>query len=202
MHARETARPTQRVPATAPAPSGGDAGFTLAETLIAMTLLVLLAGFAFSAYALASRALTRWDRRTDLEDAAHVVRQRLALDLLSASRVRVTPDSLIIWGEGVASGGLSSNDLASGGAGTPVTYAVRDSALYRGEVQAHRDAVRLGAFDTWAVTARGDSASSGDTEDGDLALVGARVVLALDTARVERVARVAVRRMPAWTPAR
>ncbi|MEM1055064.1 MAG: prepilin-type N-terminal cleavage/methylation domain-containing protein [Bacteroidota bacterium] len=175
-------------------PDSSEAGFTLAEALIAMTLLVALAGFAFSAYALASRAVTRWDQRTDLEDAAHVVRQRLALDLFSADRVRVAaPDSLLVW---TAPAGTEADGRASA---EPIVFYARDGALYRNDVRAHREAIRLEAFDVWTRTADGDSLlEAGFGEADEITLVGARVRLALDTATVTREVRVALRPTPSW----
>lgn len=93
------------------------AGFTLIEVIVAMTLLVIVAGFVVSVYLFARKAVSDWESGIALYNTAHVVQQRMTTDLRRADRVYVVrPDSVVL---------MQEVDQ------TPVTYSFRDSTIYR-----------------------------------------------------------------------
>lgn len=93
-------------------------GFSLAEVLVAVALLVLLAGLALGTYAAARRAVGAYEARLALFSAAEGLRHRLALDLVRAEAlVPAAPDSLVLaLGNGRRVGyGWTGSALSRGG---------------------------------------------------------------------------------------
>lgn len=105
----------------------GEGGFTLVEAVVAVTIVVLVAGLVLTTYLLAVQQVSRWREGLALESHAHVAAQRVVSDLGRAARVAWEEDELVI----VA---LDSSR---------VTYALSDSVLTRQGRPMHGPEVRV-----------------------------------------------------------
>ncbi len=169
-------------------PDSAEAGFTLVEVVVALTLSVLVVGLVGGAYLFAVRAVGAWQDRIDLEDTAHVIHQRLSADLRRAEAVALlAPDSM----EVVEPGGQHA-------------YAYRDSTLYRDGLALTRSPLAVRAFAVRRFTSDGGVLADTSAAPGGPAYVEVTFQLAsMDTTAdgtVTRTASAALRVPARWSP--
>lgn len=165
-------------------PESPEAGFTLVEAVVALTLSVIVAGLVGSVYLFAVRAVSEWQDRIDVDDTAHVIHYRLSTDLRRADAIHVvTTDSLVLSGpDGVQS------------------YAYRDRTLFRNGVRLTQDPVTIPSFSVRRIAT--DSTvllGPGPSPDG-LRYVAVTVQIARPGATLERTASAALRAPSNWIP--
>lgn len=71
-------------------------GFTINELIVAMVVGSILIGYAFELYTFASRIVSHWRARTELEGAAQAIFHRMMLDLQRSSDVTIDGDTVLV----------------------------------------------------------------------------------------------------------
>jgi type II secretory pathway component PulJ len=154
--------------------SESEAGFTLAETVVALSLVLLVTGLLLAAFLFGARQVWAWQNRLALGNAAHLVQTRLATELRRAEHIGWTREGMR----------LSLPDSVL------VTYQCADSVLVRNGRQAHRDGIvcrglRLAILDSLNAEIW-DSRRAGAHAQSIPAGAAARVDLRLSDGRQER----------------
>ncbi|MEZ4702014.1 MAG: prepilin-type N-terminal cleavage/methylation domain-containing protein [Rhodothermales bacterium] len=93
-----------------------DAGFTLVELLVAMTLAIVVTTLASSTYLFLARTVSVWQEGVHLENTLHATLTRLTEDLYETTDIDRLPDSTYALVRA---------------AGDTIRYALRNRALYR-----------------------------------------------------------------------
>lgn len=106
-------------------------GYTLIELLIAMLITLTLGGVLFSVYVTSMRYVEPWRREVLLENHAHLIVQRLAVDLVHAEQLIDEGDKA--WTLTYASGRI-------------VHYSYQDSVLRRNDRRMHDERLAAVAF--------------------------------------------------------
>ena len=99
-----------------------DDGYTLVELVVALLVMLVLAGFLYSIYLAMTRYVEPWQRTIMVEDQAHLILHRLSADLAYA-------EQLISEGNGTWTL-IYAGDRA-------VQYSYRDSTLWRNSRRMH-----------------------------------------------------------------
>ncbi len=106
-------------------------GYTLIELLIALLITLVLGGVLFSIYLASIRYVEPWQREVALENAMHLIVQRLAADLAHAEQLIDEGDDT--WTLTYVSG-------------RNVHYSYHDSVLRRNDRRMHDDLLSAVAF--------------------------------------------------------
>jgi len=64
-----------------------DDGYTLVELVVALLVMLVLAGFLYSIYLAMTRYVEPWQRTIMVEDQAHLILHRLSADLAYAEQL-------------------------------------------------------------------------------------------------------------------
>jgi prepilin-type N-terminal cleavage/methylation domain-containing protein len=127
-----------------------DAGFTLVELMVAMTLFLILGGVVLSAVVTMSKGLDEERVTSDISAEARVALERMARELRQANTVVTAQDSsMTLWidfdGNGVNSGSLADPELVTYAydttshtlklTGEDASHNTLDAALLAGQVE-------------------------------------------------------------------